>query len=305
MQTMCFGHRHDPPDPHANQPPPKALGSEPTLGPGGNSIYGRVADFPRRPTDFGWGTVIAEGWTRLQVECRILELHPGASLFLQPGRGRESVLVVEAGEAALEAAGHAGPIPLGALDSVRSGPDASGRIDARTSVRILETSMISTTMPAELRAQLEVKPRNDADWKLYEYEALGQEVFTPRHEGAIGLLRFMFPQDQIPVHVHPASGRIIRPISGSGYTYIHPDQCPMDNTTIAAFDANVIHTNGPLRGETYELWAVQLPWIASGIDTQNIAGHEQFVRYVGEVPVPAKYKSRDRLLQLAREQRSR
>ena len=162
--------------------------------------------------------------------------------------------------------------------------------------------MATRATPRTRRDAVEIRRRNDTDWKLYEYEALGQEVFVPDYEGAIGLLRFIFPQDEIPVHVHPASGRIIRPISGRGYTYIHPDRCPMDSNTIAAFDANVIHTNGPLKGQNYELWALQLPWIPSGIDTQNIAGFESFVRYVADVPVPARHKTLDGLLTRVRSQ---
>jgi hypothetical protein len=297
---MCFGHNHIP---HNEARP--VTGSAPRLGSAGNAIYGRVDGFPAIATPYGTAVTIAEQWTRRRVTCRLLHIQPGRSLELPAGLDRETILIVEDGSGDLLSADGRTQPSLSPLDAIRAGPDAVGAIRATRPLRLLETSMQSPETPKHLRDALEVKARNDEAWKLYEYEALGQEVFTPQHEGAIGLLRFMFPQDEIPVHVHPSSGRIIRPIAGKGYTYIHPDRCPMDTDTIAAFDSNVIHTNGPLQGETYELWAVQLPWVASGIDTQNIAGHENFVRYVAEVPVPDRYKTRDELLLRAHSQRQR
>lgn len=294
---MCFGHEFHPSAPSGN--PSLATSSA-----GCSTIYGKLSDFTRRQQPHGWSTTVAHNWTARKIDCQILEIDAGARLDLPCLRDRETILTIEAGSGSLSRAQFSARDELRPLDALRMGPDASASLVAETRMRVMMTSMQVPSCPQHHREFLEVRPRNDQDWKLYEYEALGQEVFTPAYDGALGLLRFMFPQDEIPVHVHPGSGRIIRPISGSGYTYMHPDRCPMDAETIAAFDANVIHTNGPLKGETYELWALQLPWIPSGIDTENIAGHEQFVRYVSEVPLPSRYKTKAGLLERARSQQA-
>jgi hypothetical protein len=291
---MCFGHE--------SQPTENTRASEraPVLGTNGNTVYGRIDEFELTPTPFGSTTTVLNDWSSNRVRCCVHSLLAGRTLHAGREDGRERILIIEAGDASLGAAGSSQG--LKPLDALRSGPDSNFEISASSEVRILEVSMATSTTPRARRASVEIQRRNDTDWKLYEYEALGQEVFVPDYEGAIGLLRFIFPQDEIPVHVHPASGRIIRPISGRGYTYMHPDRCPMDNRTIAAFDANVIHTNGPLKGQNYQLWALQLPWIPSGIDTQNIAGFESFVRYVADVPEPAQRKTLDGLLERVRSQ---
>ncbi len=294
---MCFGHEY-----HSSGQSGGPSPANPSVG--GNTIYGPLSGFSRLRQRYGWSVTVAHQWTARRIDCLILDIDPGARLDLPCLGDRETVLTVEAGSGVLSRVQSGARDELRTLDALRMGPDASASVAALTSMRVMMTSMHVPSCPAEHRNLLEVRPRNDHDWKLYEYEALGQEVFAPEYEGALGLLRFMFPQDEIPVHVHPGSGRIIRPISGRGYTYMHPDRCPMDAGTIAAFDANVIHTNGPLKGETYELWALQLPWIPSGIDTENIAGHEQFVRYVSDVPVPSRYKTKAGLLERARTQQA-
>lgn len=243
---------------------------------------------------------ILQSWSRHRVDCRLHELDNGESLRIEPGDGRESILIIEQGQGILNDGRNHTAIEK--LNALRAGPDAFGTVRSTSALRILEVSMSTSATPTPRRASIEVRRPDEPDWKQYEYEALGQEVFTPDYEGGLGLLRFIFPQDEIPVHLHPFSGRIIRPISGRGYTYMHPDRYPMGPDTIAAFDANVIHTNGPLKGQNYELWAVQLPWIVSGIDTENVAGFESFVRYVTDVPSPTVRKDRDMLVKLARRQ---
>jgi len=282
---MCFG--HDESDCRASGPASGA--GLPQTGPSEASVYGRLEGFPTEATDFGSSTTVLQGWSPNRVDCFIRHVACGRTFAVAPRPDRETILIVERGCCDLS---HQGTVTrLEELAALRAGPSVSVKLQATDDLRLLEVSMSSTSTPESRRGILEVAHRREDGWKLYEYEALGQEVFTPAYEGGIGLLRFIFPQDEIPVHVHPKSGRIIRPISGRGYTYMHPDRCPMDEHTIAAFDANVVHTNGPLAGNNYQLWALQLPWVTSGIDTLNIAGHEDFVRYVKDVPTPDRYKT--------------
>jgi hypothetical protein len=294
---MCFGH-------HLCRAPSAYEGGLPPLvGRGAGAVYGAIDEFPTATCEHGRTTTVLDQWSKNRVTCLVEHVDEGRTMRLCPGEGHESIVILEAGEAILQSGGDRSA--LLPLDAIRAGPQASAQIEATGPCRILVVTMATDKTPKGRRDALEVRKRNNDDWKLYEYEALGQEVFTPDYEGAIGLLRFVFPQDEIPVHVHPASGRIIRPIAGRGYTYMHPERCPMDSGTIAAFDANVIHTNGPLKGQNYELWAIQLPWVTSGIDTENIAGFESFVRYVADVPRPEARKTKALLMDAVRRQSGR
>ena len=74
----------------------------------------------------------------------------------------------------------------------------------------------------------------------------------------------------------------------------------MSSDTYSAFSKGHIHTNGPMPGSLYRVWAFQLPWIDSKIDEENIAGDEKFVRYVESVPPRALWKTTQMLLNAMR-----
>ncbi|MEK6808448.1 MAG: hypothetical protein AABY14_02065, partial [Nanoarchaeota archaeon] len=141
--------------------------------------------------------------------------------------------------------------------------------------------------------------------------------YTP----GIGLIDFIFPQ-RIPTHIHPFSDRMIIPISGKGYTLLSDKldetieeklksgtitrndidkinqyivKHEMSEDTFSAFVKRIVHTNGPNPGEIYRLWAVQLPWIKSGIDHNEIAGDENFVKYVESEPPPELWNTKEEL----------
>ncbi len=131
--------------------------------------------------------------------------------------------------------------------------------------------------------------------QVYEYESLGQEIITPAYDGGLGLLTFTFAIDKIPLHIHPNSDRIIRPFpdSGDGYTYAKPNIYQMNPDTYAVFPKGTIHTNGPVPGSVYKVYAFQLPWVESEITEKEIGGVPEFVTYVGETPPRELWKTKE------------
>lgn len=145
--------------------------------------------------------------------------------------------------------------------------------------------------------KLEIVDATKIPEKVYEFETLAKEIFTPKYKNSLGLIRFVFV-NPIPIHKHPLSARIILPIKGNGITYIKPNIYEAHNDTFAVFNKNVIHTNGPLIGKKIYLDAVQIPWIPSGIDRKNIAGSPKFVRYIGITPPKKLWKTKDNMKKL-------
>src|SRR5205814_10400962 len=70
------------------------------------------------------------------------------------------------------------------------------------------------------RSRLQIARPELIPSRVYEYETLGQECITCQYPNGLGLLRFVFPRDRIPLHRHPYAGRLIRTISGRGYVYV-------------------------------------------------------------------------------------
>ena len=121
---------------------------------------------------------------------------------------------------------------------------------------------------------------------------IGQEIFTPKYKHSLGLIKFTFV-NPIPIHKHPFSARIISPISGKGYTFIEPNVYEAHSDTYALFPKGVVHTNGNIPGEILSLYAVQIPWIESKIDEENIAGSPKFVKYIGITPPKQLWKKKE------------
>ena len=141
--------------------------------------------------------------------------------------------------------------------------------------------------------RLMVVDGNNVAGKAYEYESYGREIITCNYSNGIGLLRFQFPIDKIPLHIHPHSARLIRTISGEGYTYAQPNRYDMDKNTFCLFPKGVVHTNGPRPGSLYDVYAVQLPWVDSKIDEEHIAGDPNFVRYIDAEPPKPLWKTKE------------
>ena len=132
----------------------------------------------------------------------------------------------------------------------------------------------------------EVTDPNKVTQKPYEYESLGQEIFTYPEDGQLGLLRFTFAGQGIPIHRHPHSARVIKGIAGDGFTYIEPNVYPMTADDYALIPKKQVHTNGPKPGSVSKVWAFQMPWVVSKIDEHNIGGSPQFVQYEGGYALP-------------------
>ena len=74
---------------------------------------------------------------------------------------------------------------------------------------------------------------------------------------------------------------------------MEPYKYVMDTDTFALFPPEITHTNGPEPGNIYVVWAVQLPWVDSEIDANNIAGSEKFVKYIGPTIPRELWKTKD------------
>ena len=152
--------------------------------------------------------------------------------------------------------------------------------------------IFSVQMPSNRSGNFEIVNINKVSSKVYEYETLGKEVFIPKIKNSLGLLWFVFPIDKIPLHIHPYSDRIIRTISGKGYTFAEPNLYEMTPDSFTNLPKGIVHTNGPVPGHVYTVYAVQIPWIESKIDEKNIGGSPKFVRYIGPTPPKKLWKTK-------------
>jgi hypothetical protein len=155
----------------------------------------------------------------------------------------------------------------------------------------LKSSVAKTKQNGIDLSEIEVVDTDKIPTKVYEFETLAQELFTPKYKGGIGLIKFAFV-NPIPIHLHPQSARLIRPIRGKGFTYMEPNAYEAHKDTYALIPTGVVHTNGNIPGNVLHLYAVQLPWVESHIDEENIAGAPKFVKYIGITPPKKLWKTK-------------
>lgn len=252
--------------------------------------YGKI-----RPQRTSWGEmrILFKEWSEHSIDGFLLTFKREAAYGAWCGTSRENVCIVERGSGTLSYAGNVHELRAGFAFRVL--PGETPMIKPKETLVILSVQMKCSA--AKIRRSGEhlevVNPAKDRPAKVYEFETLAHEVIIPRHKPGLGLLRFVFPLDAIPLHRHPFSGRLIRPIKGKGYTYAEPNIYEAKNDSFALFPKNMVHTNGPVPGTALHLWAFQLPWVPSHIDEVNIAGSPRFVRYVGPTPPRKLWKKKE------------
>ncbi len=238
--------------------------------------------------------VLFENWGELGISSAV---HQKNGSYLQPYG--ESLYIVQNGKGILCFGSKRVGVEEGYAWKSFVGQEFT--IQDQDKLSILSVEMKNSGTPeGENLEELRIVDMSKVPVKVYEYETLGQEIFTCGYSPGIGLLRFTFPIDKIPIHKHPFSGRMIIPLSGKGYTYVEPYRYEIEPGKFTLFPKATTHTNGPTPGEVLTLLAIQLPWVDSKIDEENIAGHEDFVRYVESVPPKQLWKKKDELERAAK-----
>jgi mannose-6-phosphate isomerase-like protein (cupin superfamily) len=246
-------------------------------------IFGRLSEFITEKTPWGEKSILFSDWGDLNLTGMFLTLHDELNYGSFTGDDRESIILVEEGRGMIRYRTQEVDFKKGY--AVKIFPEQNPLIipETKVSLTCIQKPVKSQEMVIYLNKPEEILVVNpeQVPSMVYEYETLAQEIFTCDYENGLGLIRFIFPIDRIPLHQHPFAGRMIRTIAGRGYTYVEPEKFKMDTDSFALFPKGVTHTNGPDPGHIYAVWAVQLPWIESMIDENDIAGSEAFVRYLG------------------------
>ena len=252
-------------------------------------IYGKLSKGKKERLSWGSKAVLFSGWGEFAIDGFLVEFLKETNYSDWSKEGTENLCIIEGGQGKLVLDGKEFELRKGFAFKMYTGQKPHVLPENKLVV-------LSIQMPSKEAGDLEVVDPDKIPSKIYEYETLAQEIFTPKHSPGIGLLLFAFPIDRIPIHKHPFSARLIKPISGQGYCYVDPYRYEMDTDTFILFNKDTIHTNGPLPGSVSKLWAVQLPWIDSKIDEENIAGAEEFVKYIESTPPKVLWKKKEDLL---------
>ncbi len=252
------------------------------------AVYGKMSEIEKENFSSGKKGVIFANWGETRMNGYLIDFDKEAKYSDWASNNCENLCLVESGSGNLSFNGKTYPIRKGFAFKVLPGQEPL--IQPRTNLTITSLQMpisidlIKKQNPSQDFGTLTVIDPETIPVKVYEYEALGQEFITPKYKPGIGLIKFTFAIDAIPIHRHPYSARLIRTISGKGYTYLEPKKYEMNEDTFCLFPKATTHTNGPVPGHTYTLWAVQLPWVVSKIDSENIGGDRNFVQYLSMEP---------------------
>ncbi len=258
-------------------------------------LYGRLADTELVPFAGGLRGTLFTDWGQLKISGFLIEFREPTSYAAWVGKDVETLSWVEEGKGTIVLGEKSYELQKG--DTFKTFPGQEPEITPKGTLVLYSVHMPTTRkeFPGEDMSSITIKRLKEVPSMVYEYEALGQEFFTPKYENGLGLIRFIFPINNIPLHIHPHADRIIKPISGSGFTYAHPQRFEMDEGTFCLFPKGTKHTNGPHAGEVYDLWAVQLPWVESGVTEEDSSGNEEFVTYVETVPPKPLWKTKEGL----------
>ncbi len=261
-------------------------------------IYGKMSEVPKESLSWGKVGKLFSNWGELKINGYLIEFIESVEYSKWADIKSENLCLVEDGEATLLFNNKEYCVRKGYVFKIY--PNQNVKILLKSRLLLTSIQMITNLefFNGEDLNELKLINPDDVPVKVYEYESLGQEIITCKYEPGIGLLKFTFPINKIPIHKHPFSGRLIRPISGKGFSYVDPHKYEMNEGTFILFPKGTIHTNGPLPGDVFTLWAVQLPWIDSKIDEENIAGTEEFVRYIESTPPKELWKTKQDFLRV-------
>jgi hypothetical protein len=246
-------------------------------------IYGNTKEVVKESVNWGQQAVLFSDWGDQHITGQILTVDQEMNLSGLIGSGNEAVGVIEGGSGLLHGNGAEFSVNKGYAFKILPGQEVSVTPHEAITIFIVskatDKNLIKSSGVDLSRLQVvNTTARTDM---VYEYESLGQEIFTPSYEPGLGLLTFTFPIDKIPLHRHPYSDRLIRVIAGNGYTYANPELYEMQEGNFCLFPKNMVHTNGPVPGYIYRVYAFQIPWVSSHIDEENIGGDPKFVQYEG------------------------
>lgn len=259
-------------------------------------IYGQISKTRLKKLPWGSHGILWDGFDNLKTSGFLVDFKKETSYEAWADVDSENLCLVEAGSATLEWAGKKYLIKNKAfVFKVYPGQSPTVR-PGKNGFRVLSVQMRHAKQSTRNKDSFDISKLDVIDTRrvpaqVYEFETLAQEIFTPNYKNGLGLIKFAFV-NPIPIHRHPYSARLIRPISGKGYTYIEPNIYEAHADTYALIPTNTIHTNGNIPGNVLRLYAVQLPWVPSGIDEENIAGSPRFVKYVGITPPKKIWKTK-------------
>ncbi|MBI3261506.1 hypothetical protein HYZ64_04030 [Candidatus Berkelbacteria bacterium] len=248
-----------------------------------------LGDYTKTETQqYDWGNKATFfndwGWDNFLVNGHLVEFVQKTIYSVWADPSAENLCIVEDGEGTISFNNKDYKL---AKDHVfKVFPGQAPIIQPTNSLKIFSLQLPKANRDAAVKGgenldELKVVNVKDVPVWVYEYEALGQELITCNYENGLGIIKLTFAIDKIPLHRHPSSGRLIRTISGEGYTYVHPDLYNLNEHQFSLFPKNVVHTNGPRPGSVFEVYAYHLPWVPTGIDEEHIAGNESFVKYEG------------------------
>jgi quercetin dioxygenase-like cupin family protein len=257
--------------------------------------YGTLSKAARKKTSWGTKATLFERWDALRLNGYLFEFTKSSSYAAWADPLSENLCVVEAGKGSLEYAGKKYTVTKGYAFKIFPGQEVMVKPQGKLIILSVQkpSSLAKAKQTKEDLSVLHIVDVKKTETKVYEYEALAQEIFTPKYKGGLGLITFTFPIREIPFHIHPFSGRLIRTISGTGWTYCEPNVYEMNEDTFSLFPKGVVHTNGPVPGDVFKVYAFQLPYITSKVDEKNIAGSPRFVRYVGQTPPRKLWKKKE------------
>ena len=262
-------------------------------------MYGRLSKIKKQKLSWGTKRVLWTDWDELKTSGYVIDFKSQASYEAWANKNSENLCIVEQGSGILVFNGQSYPVHKKYVFKIFPGQEPV--IKPKGKLTILSVQMPST-MPNKKRTgenmkTLKVINVDTVPSKVYEYETLGQEILTPKYFPGLGLIKFAFV-NPIPIHRHPLSARLIRPISGKGFTFMEPNVYEAHADTFALFKKGIVHTNGNIPGRVLNLYAVQMPWIESGIDEEDIGGSPRFVKYVGVTPPKQLWKKKPDFVRL-------
>ncbi len=256
--------------------------------------YGNVLNIKKEVFSYGLRRTLFTSYSEISANAFIFDFEKATDYINWAEKDFENLCIVEDGSLVLKYNNEDYPVKKGEVFKIFPGQAPTLIPSPFASVLSIQMPSKNSNFDGEVLSKLKIVHTELVPSKVYEYETLGQEVVTCNYSPGLGLLKFTFP-NKIPIHKHPYSGRLIRPISGLGFSYVAPDRYDMNKNTFSLFPKGTIHTNGPLPGEVFTLWAIQMPWVDSKIDIENIAGDKDFVQYIESEPPKPLWKTKSDL----------
>ncbi|MEK7556782.1 MAG: hypothetical protein AAB538_02280, partial [Patescibacteria group bacterium] len=171
-------------------------------------LYHRMSETRKEATPWGSKGVLFSNWDELKLNGSLVTFTAETAYTEWADAHPENLCVVEDGQGKLTF--HGKQYSVKKWFALKIFPGQNPVVKPEGSLTLLSVQMPSSEnmeRPGEDLTKLAVVDVEKLESKVYEYEALAQEVFTPAYENSLGLLTFIFPIREIPFHIHPHSGR--------------------------------------------------------------------------------------------------